>query len=49
MKKAVVSARCTGQDECGEDKVQNKCLYHWLKLHVQDFSTGNADSKGSLK
>lgn len=38
MKKAVVSARCTGQDGYGEDKAQNKCLCHWLNLHAQDFS-----------
>lgn len=38
MKKAVVSARCTGQDGYGEDKAQNKCLCHWLNLRVQDFS-----------
>lgn len=46
MRKAVASAKCTGgQDGDGEDKVQDKRLCCWLKIHARDFST---DSKGPL-
>lgn len=47
MRKEVASAKSTsGQDGDGEDKVQDKRLCCWLKIHARDFST---DSKGPLK
>lgn len=42
MEKAAVSAKCNGGQGDGEDKVQDKHLCYWLKLHAQNFSRDSA-------
>lgn len=48
MKRVVASAMCDSGKQGIEYKVQDKSPCYLLKLHAQDFSTVNRDSKRLL-